>query len=161
MVGSEFGELWGAVYGFWAGKWRAWERQGLGEINQDVVCGHSQMGEADLSGCSDTSWLLWSWKNRKVAREGGERVTGGNGMVLVSKPGINTGVGCHALLLGIFPTQGSKPGFPHCKRIWQPTPVPWKIPWTEEPGRLQPMGSQRVGHDRATSLHFFTFCVSH
>ena len=25
----------------------------------------------------------------------------------------------------------------------------WKIPWTEEPGRLQSMGSQRVGHDRA------------
>ena len=23
----------------------------------------------------------------------------------------------------------------------------WKIPWTEEPGRLQPMESQRVGHD--------------
>ena len=22
----------------------------------------------------------------------------------------------------------------------------WKIPWTEEPGRLQSMGSQRVGH---------------
>jgi len=27
----------------------------------------------------------------------------------------------------------------------------WKIPWTEEPGRLQFMGLQRVGHDRATS----------
>ena len=26
------------------------------------------------------------------------------------------------------------------------TPV-WKIPWTEEPGGLQSMGSQRVGHD--------------
>ena len=26
----------------------------------------------------------------------------------------------------------------------------WKIPWTEEPGRLQSMGSQRVKHDRAT-----------
>ena len=25
--------------------------------------------------------------------------------------------------------------------------VAWKIPWTEEPGRLQPMGSQRVGHE--------------
>ena len=25
----------------------------------------------------------------------------------------------------------------------------WRIPWTEEPGRLQPMGSQRVGHDLA------------
>ena len=28
----------------------------------------------------------------------------------------------------------------------------WKIPWTEEPGGLQSMGSQRVGHDRVTSL---------
>ena len=33
----------------------------------------------------------------------------------------------------------------------------WKIPWTEEPGRLQPMGSQRVAHDWATSLSLFTF----
>ena len=30
--------------------------------------------------------------------------------------------------------------------------IAWKIPWTEEPGRLQPMGSQRVGHNWATSL---------
>ena len=30
----------------------------------------------------------------------------------------------------------------------------WKIPWTEEPGRLQSTGSQRVRHDWATSLHF-------
>ena len=28
----------------------------------------------------------------------------------------------------------------------------WKIPWMEEPDRLQSMGSQRVRHDRATSL---------
>ena len=28
----------------------------------------------------------------------------------------------------------------------------WKIPWTEEPGRLQSMGSQRGAHDRATLL---------
>ena len=33
----------------------------------------------------------------------------------------------------------------------------WKIPWTEEPGRLQSMGLLRVGHDRATSLSLFTF----
>ena len=32
--------------------------------------------------------------------------------------------------------------------------LPWRIPWREEPGRLQSMGSQRVGHDLATSLHF-------
>ena len=30
--------------------------------------------------------------------------------------------------------------------------IAWKIPWTEEPGRLQYMGSQRVRHDGATSL---------
>ena len=35
----------------------------------------------------------------------------------------------------------------------------WKIPWTEEPGRLQSMGSLRVGHHWATSLSLFTFHV--
>ena len=30
----------------------------------------------------------------------------------------------------------------------------WRIPWMEKPGRLQSMGSQRVRHDWATSLHF-------
>ena len=33
----------------------------------------------------------------------------------------------------------------------------WKIPWTEEPGRLQSMGSLRVRHDWATPLSHFTF----
>ena len=33
----------------------------------------------------------------------------------------------------------------------------WKIPWAEEPGRLQSMGSLRVGHDWATSLSLFLF----
>ena len=33
----------------------------------------------------------------------------------------------------------------------------WKIPWTEEPSRLQSLGSLRVGHDRATSLSLFIF----
>ena len=32
----------------------------------------------------------------------------------------------------------------------------WRIPWREEPGRLQSMGSKRVGHD-FTSLHFTSF----
>ena len=33
----------------------------------------------------------------------------------------------------------------------------WKILWTQEPGRLQFMGSQRVRHDWVTSLSLFTF----
>ena len=46
------------------------------------------------------------------------------------------------------------------RREWQPTPVflPGEFPWTEEPGRLQSMGSQRVGHDQATNTSL-TFIV--
>ena len=33
----------------------------------------------------------------------------------------------------------------------------WRIPWTQEPGGLQPVGSLRVGHDWTTSLSLFTF----
>ena len=33
----------------------------------------------------------------------------------------------------------------------------WRIPWTEEPGRLQSIGSLRVWHNWATSLSLFTF----
>ena len=58
------------------------------------------------------------------------------------------------------------------KRSWNCTCLSWlpeeavapysstpasKIPWTEEPGRLQSMGSLRVGHDWVTSLSLFTF----
>ena len=40
----------------------------------------------------------------------GSSVSGGS-------PGNNTGVGCHALLQGVFPAQGSNPGLPHCRQI--------------------------------------------
>ena len=54
----------------------------------------------------------------------------------------NTRVGCHALLQGIFLTQESNPGLPHCRWIfyhlsqqrsprileWVPIPSPWDIP---------------------------------
>ena len=34
-----------------------------------------------------------------------------------NSPGQNTGVGSHSFLQGIFPTRGSNPGFPHCRRV--------------------------------------------
>ena len=44
------------------------------------------------------------------------------------------------------------------RRKWQPSStLAWRIPWMEEPGRLQPMGSLGVGQDWATSLTLFTF----
>ena len=37
---------------------------------------------------------------------------------------------------------------PSRRKQWQPAPdLAWKIPWPEEPRRLQSMGSLRVGHD--------------
>ena len=47
--------------------------------------------------------------------------------------------------------EGEKAMAPHSSTL------AWKIPWTEEPGRLQSMGLLRVGHDRATSLSLSTF----
>ena len=35
----------------------------------------------------------------------------------------------------------------------------WKIPWTEEPGRLQSMGSLRVGHAERLHFHFSLSCI--
>ena len=35
----------------------------------------------------------------------------------------------------------------------------WKIPWTEEPGRLQFMGLQRVGQDRANAHVCMYVCI--
>ena len=47
--------------------------------------------------------------------------------------------------------QWLKSGEPHSSTL------AWRIPWTEEPGGLQFMGSWRVGYDWATSLSLFTF----
>ena len=61
--------------------------------------------------------------------------------------------------------QGRRPGFDPWvgkipwRRRWQPhsSMLAWRIPWMEEPGRLQSMGSQRAGNDWATSLLKNTF----
>ena len=53
--------------------------------------------------------------------------------------------------LSSFSDQLEKAMAPHSSTL------PWKIPWAEEPGRLQSMGSLRIGRDWATSLSLFTF----
>ena len=42
-----------------------------------------------------------------------------------------------------------------------PSTLAWKTPWMEEPGRLQPMWSQRVGHDWVTSPSLFHRLKNH
>ena len=57
------------------------------------------------------------------------------------------------------PVLKSRSQCPNTEKALAPhsSPPAWKIPWTEEPGGLQSMGSRRVGHDWATSLSLFTF----
>ena len=55
-------------------------------------------------------------------------------------PGKNTRVGCHALLQGIFPTEGSNPGLLHCRRILYQLSYPASLIenriWKTESGHL-------------------------
>ena len=46
--------------------------------------------------------------------------------------------------VGLIPGLGRSPGEENGTNS---SILAWKIPWTEEPGGLQPMGSQSVGHD--------------
>jgi len=43
-------------------------------------------------------------------------------------------------IIGVLEGEGKKAMVPHSSTL------AWKIPWTEEPGRLQSMGSRRVRH---------------
>ena len=56
---------------------------------------------------------------------------------------------CNAGDLGSILGSGRSPGK---EMATHSNILAWRIPWTEEPGGLQPTGSQRVGHDWATSL---------
>ena len=69
------------------------------------------------------------------------------------------------LLFSFCPSSPTK-GFLFIPLLWYPSEktmaphsstLAWKIPWAEEPGGLQSMGSLRVGHDWATSLSLFSF----
>ena len=64
--------------------------------------------------------------------------------------GKNTGVGSHALLQGIFPTQGSNPGLPHCRQTLYHLSHqrrPWILEWIAYPfskGSSRPRNWTRV-----------------
>ena len=51
---------------------------------------------------------------------------------------------CNAGHLGSIPGLGRSP---HRGHATHSTVLAWRIPWTEEPGRLQSIGSQRIRHD--------------
>ena len=66
-------------------------------------------------------------------------------------PGKNTGVGCHSLLQGIFPTQGSNLGLLHCRQILQ----------FEPPGNSLGAGWKFWKLSRHTHIHTHTYTHTH
>ena len=71
-------------------------------------------------------------------------------MKLHSRLPLTSGSPVNSLVGDPWPFISGKAMAPHSRTL------AWRIPWTEEPGRLQSMGSWRVGHDWATSLSLFT-----
>ena len=86
---------------------------------------------------------IWQW----VLREhwGGSKSLTGFGR--------NTSVSIQLGLAITVPNLEQKAMAPHSSTL------AWKIPWTEESGGLQSMGSLGVGHDWVTSLSLFTFML--
>ena len=74
--------------------------------------------------------------------------------VFVARDGVDGGNSCWTLGC-LFPSfylfLSEKAMAPHSSTL------AWKIPWMEEPGRVQSMGSRRVRHNWSTSLSLFTF----
>ena len=66
------------------------------------------------------------------------------GGAVVKNPPANAG---DARNIGLSPGSGGSPGVGNATHSGI---LAWKIPWTEEPGGLQSMGAQRVGHNRVT-----------
>ena len=97
-------------------------------------------------------WLLWT----KGCSPPGSSVH-------EDSPGKNTGVGCHALLQGIFPAQGSNPPLPHCRWIFyhlihqgSPRILQWVVcPFSRRTSR--PRNQTRVLH---IANRFFTSGVT-
>ena len=61
----------------------------------------------------------------------------------------------HGFKWRLLEKNGSFPGSPEKATATHSSPLAWKLPWAEEPGRPPSTGSGRVEHDRATSLSLF------
>ena len=67
-------------------------------------------------------------------------------------PDKNTGVGCHALLQGIFPTQELNPGLPHCRQIFTVWATREALTWFFSPNSLPPVFPDPAGDSSLSRL---------
>ena len=80
------------------------------------------------------------YKMGNTRRRGKDKGTGS----IFNRSSVGKELACSAGDLGLIPGSGRSPGGGNGSPLQI---LAWRIPWTEEPGRLQSMGSQKVGHD--------------
>ena len=83
-----------------------------------------------------------------------------------NSPGQNTGVGSLSLLQGIFPTQGQKPGLPHCRGIFYQLShkgSPWQRQTQKHKGLFVRMRNNRMGIENLveTEVTWGPLCLFH
>ena len=85
--------------------------------------GHHRALYSSLRSTIGPHWLVLHSESESVRRSGLSDSLRPHGLQPArllcpwDSPGKHTGVGCHSLLQGIFPTQGSNPGLLHCRQI--------------------------------------------
>ena len=89
--------------------------------------------------------VILRWRNDWKQNQQSQKVIFKNS-ALLQKDLWSSPVKYYAKFSKPFRAPGEKEIAPHSSTL------AWKIPWTEEPGRLQSMGSQRVEHDWAASV---------
>ena len=97
----------------WGAKWPSF----LGDqLSKNYLCEHSNLQDFNICMfcCCIVLCLVAQWCPTLCDPMGCSLP---DSSVHENSPGKNTGVGCHALLQGIFPTQGLNPGLLHCRRI--------------------------------------------
>ena len=98
---------------------------------------HTSSGDTKIQFCLSLCWVSGSWCTQGMF-EPSEHLWWVWGLILNA-------------ISPLLPFCSEKAMAPHSSTL------ALKIPWTEETGRLQSMGSRRVGHDWTTSLSLFTF----
>ena len=92
----------------------------------------------------------WHWEQLILPMNLKNLLVGGNNVIFFFLLGKQITI-WKRKMKDVKPSGSEKAMAPHSSTL------AWKIPWTEEPGGLQSMGSLRIGLDWATSLSLFTF----
>ena len=114
---------------------RIWDLKGPSTYMWPMICQCVESALCVLCLVTSGVWLFATLPGSSVHRD---------------SPGKNAGVCCHTLLQGIFPTQGSNPGLPHCRRIlyhlshqWSPRILEW-VAYPSSRGSSWPRNRTRV-----------------